>query len=418
MAVPLWLVFGAGSLMLAPAGVFFAQCCAAVLGPELPQPELGRRPRLCVLVPAHNEEPVIRATLEGIKAQLSGDDRLLVIADNCEDNTASLARAAGATVLERTSEHERGKGFAISHGLKWLDADPPEVLIIVDADCTLSEGAIDTLSRLALATQRPVQAEYLLTAPDDPTPLATISALAFLVRNRVRPLGMAKLGLPCQATGSGMAFPWDLIRNTPALGANLVEDLVMGLDMALAGKPPLFCPSARVRSILPDRKRAATSQRTRWEHGHVATLMSRGPALVREGLRQGRPELIALAADLMVPPVALLVTTLSATTMVSGLLGWLVRRPVLAALPSLTGLGLVGAGTGIAWWRFAKDSVPLGVLFMAPVYVSWKIPMYLSLLLRGKQQSWVRTERTHASPAGATRESAGSNGASRSAAHS
>src|SRR5690606_40331679 len=69
---------------------------------------------------------------------------------------------------------------------------------------------------------------------DLPTPLATISALAFLVRNRVRPLGMAKLGLPCQATGSGMAFPWDLIRNTPALGANLVEDLVMGLDMALA----------------------------------------------------------------------------------------------------------------------------------------------------------------------------------------
>src|SRR5690606_5044606 len=133
-----WLVSGAGSLMLAPAGVIFAQCCAAVLGPELPQPELGRRPRLCVLVPAHNEEPVIRATLEGIKAQLSGDDRLLVIADNCEDNTASLARAAGATVLERTSEHERGKGFAISHGLKWLDADPPEVLIIVDADCTLS----------------------------------------------------------------------------------------------------------------------------------------------------------------------------------------------------------------------------------------------------------------------------------------
>lgn len=393
MSLPFWLAFGAGSLLVVPSSVYFAECLSAVLSKQAPPPALGRRPRLCVMVPAHNEAAGITATVEGIRRQLVSGDRLLVIADNCSDSTAEKARAAGATVLERFHDTERGKGYAISFGLTHLDADPPEVVVLVDADCTLSEGAIDTLSRLALSERRPIQAEYLLTAPETPSPLSSISALALIVRNRVRPLGLHVFGLPCHLTGAGMAFPWDLIRNTPALGDNLVEDLVMGLDMALAGHPPRFCAEAKVRSVLPDAKRAATSQRTRWEHGQLATLVSRGPRLLRESVRQRRPDLAALALDLMVPPLALLVTGLAGTALSGGVAFVLLRKPLVTMAPALTGLGMVGAATVGAWARFARDAVPFRVLVMIPAYVAWKIPMYVALAVRGKQKSWVRTER-------------------------
>lgn len=415
MSVPFWLVFGAGSLLLVPSGVYFAECLSAIVSKGRPLPELGRRPRLCVMVPAHDEAAGIAATVAGIRRQLTEGDRLLVIADNCSDATAERARAAGASVLERSHATERGKGYAISFGLAHLESDPPEVVVLVDADCSLSDGALDVLSRLALSERRPIQAEYLLTAPETPSALSSISALALIVRNRVRPLGLHVFDLPCHLTGTGMAFPWDLIRNTPALGDNLVEDLVMGLDMAVAGHPPRFCPQAKVRSVLPDGKRAATSQRTRWEHGQLATLVSRGPRLLRESVRQRRPELAALALDLMVPPLALLVTALGGTALASGVAGIVLRKPLLALLPSLTGLGLVGSATVGAWARFARDAVPFKVLVMTPAYVAWKIPMYVALAVRGKQKSWVRTEReAHPNSAAAPDTNpAPTNGASR-----
>lgn len=409
MSLPFWLSFGAGSVLLVPSSVYFTECLSAVLSGSPGAPPLGRRPRLCVLVPAHNEASGIGPTVEGLHRQLVQGDRLWVIADNCSDNTAEVARQAGATVLERFNERERGKGYAISFGLEQLDADPPEVVVLVDADCTLSDNALDTLSRLALAQQRPVQGEYLLTAPDSATPRSSISALALIVRNRVRPLGLLRFGWPCHLTGTGMAFPWELIRHTPALGDNLVEDLVMGLDMAVAGHPPLFCPSVKVRSALPESDQGATSQRTRWEHGQLATLLDRGPKLLAAGLRQRRPELVVLALDLMVPPLALLTTALAASTGVSGLVGLALKKPLLTMLPSLAGLALVGSGTTAAWARFAKDAVPMRTLAMAPVYVAWKIPMYVSLAVKGKQKSWVRTERSSTE----TAESAGAHSTSR-----
>ncbi|HEU5072951.1 MAG TPA: glycosyltransferase family 2 protein [Polyangiaceae bacterium] len=400
MSVPFWLAFGAGSLLLVPSSVYFVECLSAAVSKGKPLPALGRRPRLCVMVPAHNEAAGIAATVAGIRRQLVAGDRLLVIADNCSDATADHARAAGASVLERFHDTERGKGYAISYGLAHLDSDPPEVVVLVDADCTLSDGAIETLSALALSEQRPIQAEYLLTAPSAASPLSRISALALIVRNRVRPLGLHAFDLPCHLTGTGMAFPWSLLRNTPALGDNLVEDLVMGLDMALAGHPPRFCPQAKVRSVLPDSKQAATSQRTRWEHGQLATLVSRGPRLLRESVRQRRFDLAALALDLMVPPLALLVTGLGGAALTSGVAGLLVRKPLVAMLPALAGMGLVGSATVVAWSRFARDAVPFRILVMTPAYIAWKIPMYITLAVRGKQKSWVRTEReTSADPA-------------------
>ena len=91
--------------------------------------------RLAVLLPAHNEGAGVVSTIADVKAQLTPRDRLVVIADNCTDDTAKIAAAAGAEVLERHEPTKVGKGYALDFGIRHLSLDPPEIVIVIDADC-------------------------------------------------------------------------------------------------------------------------------------------------------------------------------------------------------------------------------------------------------------------------------------------
>src|SRR5260221_8023076 len=118
------------------------------------------RPSLAVLVPAHDEGASILPTLTDILAQIGPRDRLLVVADNCSDDTANVTRLGGSEVIERRDEINRGKGHALDYGLRHLSATPPELVIMVDADCRLESGAIDLLAERAFWTKRPIKALY------------------------------------------------------------------------------------------------------------------------------------------------------------------------------------------------------------------------------------------------------------------
>lgn len=97
--------------------------------------------------------------------QLGPSDALLLVAHNCSDDTAVVARAAGARAVERTSATARGKGHALAFGLQQVADTPPDVVLVLDADCTLRPGSLPLLVHHALVHQRPVQALYLMRAP-------------------------------------------------------------------------------------------------------------------------------------------------------------------------------------------------------------------------------------------------------------
>ncbi len=118
------------------------------------------------LVPAHNESTGIRPTLSDIAAQMRENDRLLVVADNCTDDTAEIAVAAGAEVVIRHDLERIGKGYALDFGLRHLGDTASEVVIVIDADCRLDADAIDRLAGTCTLTGRPVQALYSMSAPD------------------------------------------------------------------------------------------------------------------------------------------------------------------------------------------------------------------------------------------------------------
>jgi cellulose synthase/poly-beta-1,6-N-acetylglucosamine synthase-like glycosyltransferase len=388
-----WLLAAA---VIWPSLVFAIECLLASSRPR-PLSLSQCQPRVAVLIPAHNEESGIADTVTALRAQLSEEDRLVVVADNCTDTTAQRARAAGAEVIERDDCARHGKGYALAFGAAHLAARPPEVVVIVDADCRISDSGIAQLADLAQRTGRPVQAEYVLTLPARHDTHAAISGLAFLVRNVVRPRGLHRLGLPCQLTGSGMALPWPLFRDAPPLHGNLVEDLVLGIELALAGRPPLLCSTVSVSSDQPQSRHAHLGQRRRWEHGHLYVLLSHGRRMLWTGLIERRADVLAMAFDLLVPPLALLVLSIFASTLFStaaaleGISYWPLTMSTTAGL-------LVLLGTWIGWWRFGRKLMPLRTLAAVPLYVLWKVPLYTSFFLHGRHPRWERTTRAAEQP--------------------
>lgn len=392
----------AGIVMAVPAVVLLAQVVAA--GRRVPTGDHAARrnngttatpprPSVAVLVPAHDEAAGVAATIASIRAQVRNGDVVLVVADNCSDDTAVLARAAGADVVERADTVRRGKGFALDFGMRHLErrAEPLDVVVVVDADCVLEPEALVRACSLSFDTGRPVQATYLMDPPEDPTIGQKISAFAWIVRNRARTLGAKRLGWPCQLMGTGMAFPWALATAAPFASGHLVEDLQLGVGLALGGHAPLFCPEAVVRSRFPADAAAATVQRTRWEHGHLALLVGTAPRLAGAGIARRDTGLVAMALDLAVPPLAawivvqcLLLAAAGAMAVASG--RWL------ALWLSAGGFAMVAGAVVLAWDRFGRRTLGIADLAGVPRYVVGKLPMYGRWFSR-RETSWIRTRR-------------------------
>lgn len=347
--------------------------------------------RLTIIIPAHNEESGLPHVLASLQPQLSASTEVVVIADNCTDATAAVARSAGASVLERNDPQRRGKGYALDYGLQTLSVHPPDVVIVLDADCLVLPGAIAQLSSQALNSGQPAQAVYLMEQPSEPNPKDQVSAFAFKVKNQVRLLGLTRLGWPCPLTGTGMAFPWAVIAAVDMASGHIVEDMKLGIDLAIASHPPRLCPAAQVQGQLPTADSARSSQRTRWEHGHLQVLQQYVPRLLSEALSQRRWKLALMALDLAIPPLSLLVLLWLGVIAIAVAWGYFSAVWVPTGILSAAGIALLSAIL-MAWVRFGRESLSLQQLLRFPLYILWKIPLYAQFLLKPQSQ-WIRTRR-------------------------
>ena len=411
---------------LAPAAVFVTQVAASLLPAR--RRKAGAGGEAVVLVPAHDEGPPVAETVAHLVPELGLGDRLIVIADNCADDTAAAARrgataADGAadprvTVLERDVPELRGKGYALDFAVDHLvrKGAAPKSLFILDADCRVSPGGVADLTGVCAATGRPTQARTLCEvdpATDaDAAGLMAVSELGLLFKNLVRPRGSARLGVPCQLMGTGMALPWDLLmaaRRDPAVdggvggifGGELAEDMQFGVDATLAGRSPIFLPDVRVVSPLPTSVKGFDGQRTRWEQGHLHTLTHGVPKLVKYGVLKDDLRALGLAADLAVPPFSLLVLGWFPVAAAMLLAWWWGGFVAALAVHVLAGAALAAA-VAVGWWRFGRDRVPLRALAGVPRFVLRKLPIYSKFFARKGETEWVRTERARERvPAGA-----------------
>jgi cellulose synthase/poly-beta-1,6-N-acetylglucosamine synthase-like glycosyltransferase len=346
---------------------------------------------VAVLIPAHDEAAVLGATLETLMPTLPPGTRVLVVADNCHDATAEIARRHGAETIERQDTAKRGKGYALDFGIRHLAANPPDAVVFLDADCRVAQDTVRLLGAAAVATQRPVQGLNLC----DPDPrggaFQWMSGLAFRFKNLVRTVGLMRLAGLCHLTGTGMALPWPLVQRAQLADGNVVEDMQLGISLTLAGHRPLFLPAARVDSPLPQERSAARTQRTRWEHGHLATIARQSPRLFWLSIQHCRLELLWLALDLAIPPLSLLTSTLILA--ITAAAAWALLTGSTTPLVLLLFSGTLMGGAILAGWTaYCREQIPLRRLLAIPFYIAAKLPIYLAFFTK-REHRWIRTQR-------------------------
>lgn len=341
-----------------------------------------------LLMPAHNEAFVIEKTLSSIAPQLSEQISLLVIADNCSDDTANIARGFNVNVLERTNEIERGKGFALDFGIQYLKKQAPDIVIIIDADCILSENCVRTLIGECLRYKRPIQSLYLMKSLSLKT---RIAEFAWRIKNFVRPWGWSRIGGPCQLMGSGMAFPWSAIESSDLANGNIVEDMKLGIELTKKNNAPKFCINAQVTSYFPTSNEGIDSQRTRWEHGHLATIINEVPGLLASSCRTLNYQSFLLALDLLVPPLSLLLILSIFCSLVGICVGvvFLFSKLIILSLSLLIFFMLFFI---LAWFHQGKDIIDIKMSYSLFLYIFKKIPLYIKFIIN-KQVDWVRSKR-------------------------
>jgi hypothetical protein len=362
---------------------------ARTSGGHRPDGERAGELRFVVVVPAHDEEAALPATLESLAALDYPAElvELVVIAHNCRDRTAQLAARAGATVWQRRGE--RGKGAALEWGLARVVAERPgaDAVVVVDADCTVAPNLLEALAARLRAGAAAVQVAYDVSNPRASS-TAALRWASFALINRVRPLGKDALGLSAGLLGTGMAFRRELLDRRPWTARSLVEDQEYHLDLVAAGVRVAFAPETRVSSPMPRSLRASRSQQARWDAGRGALIRRWTPRLVAEGLRRRDPVRLHAGLEPLVPPQSLLLGANLAGAAI-GLLGgrglarWAAAANLAGQACFVAG-GMTLAHAPPAAWR---------ALAFAPALATWKLVLLGRVWLGGAPSDWVRTSR-------------------------
>ncbi len=379
-----------GLLLVMPCALLLLEVCFASKkgGRGASQAITQAIPRLVVLIPAHNEEAGIEAVIEPL---IRRGYELLVVADNCTDRTAEVARKAGAGVVERRDADRRGKGFALDFGIEALAANPPDVVIVFDADCFLKVGDFETLAALCHQVQRPIQSFYSMERFVPANTRQQITAFAWTVKNYVRPSGLLRLGVPCQLMGTGMAFPWALISKSKLASGEIVEDMKLGIDFVNSGKGPIFFPAVEVQSSFPTNSTGLQTQRERWEIGHLRMISRHSVQMIVGGILRANSQQLIFGLDLFIPPLAFLAIFVSLFASL-GMLIWFafgLTTPLILADIAFT---FFTCACLIAWFRFGREDLTFATLLSVPAYILKKIPLYISGLVH-RPKHWVRTKR-------------------------
>lgn len=392
------LILGVVALMVAPLAVAVAAVgayltvlgVAAFVAPRArPIAGPGRR-RFAVLVPAHDEASVIARVLISLRAQTYPRQNVdvFVVADNCTDDTAEIARRGGAIVYERSDPTHRAKGYA----LRWLlervrDHGPYDAYVVLDADSEISPEFLGSMDAHLASGSKAIQAHYRVLNPSASSATALREA-AFASLHYLRPLGRAALGLSCGLKGNGMCFDAAVLDRDGWSSAGLAEDVELHLALVKAGVRVVFAPEATVRADMPTNLRDAQSQNMRWEAGRLSALRREVPGLLRAGVARRDGVLIDAAVEQLIPPLSVAFVGGAAATIIAAATG---SVPVLGL--SLFGTAAIGAHIVAGLVAVRAPARTFLALAGAAPYIVWKTALYVRALVAPAGLAWVRTRR-------------------------
>jgi cellulose synthase/poly-beta-1,6-N-acetylglucosamine synthase-like glycosyltransferase len=353
-----------------------------------------QRIQFVVLIPAHNEEGILGTLLASLVELNYPKERyaVCVVADNCTDKTAEIARSTGwASVYERFDSSKRGKGHALSWALQQLEADQLayDACVVLDADSIIDPAFLQAMEReLARGAQALQAYNGVLNSADSPSTALRWIALALV--NYVRPLGRNGLGCSSTLTGNGMCLRRSLLQRYPWQSTALAEDYHYYLLLLEHGEHIRYVPEAVVRSQMPTTFAQMRTQDIRWESAAgrqpLRQIVTR---LIVAGLKYRDRAPLEGIVELLTPPLSLLVSW-SALTLVASLCLWW--------LPGLLGslaliAGLIGYISSPLYLLKPPRPIYLSLAY-APGFIAWKLWVFF-VLRKGKKHTseWVRTTR-------------------------
>jgi len=345
----------------------------------------AKLPRLAVVMPAHNEAAGIGACVADLQTSLgkAAGCELVVIADNCQDDTAAIAAKAGARVLVRHNPVERGKGYALDFAFKTLLTENFDGFIVIDADSRVDETLISDFQNVFAQGVDAVQCRYRIANPEA-SRRSRLQYIAWLAFNELRLLGREKLGVSVGILGNGFALSRAVLEAVPYEAGSIAEDMEYHLRLVNAGYKMRYLDTVTVFSDAPNQGTNAAVQRTRWEGGRFRLIIDHVPALFL-GVLRGQSRLLEPLAELLLLPLAYHVLLLLFTFLIP-----LASVQYYAA----TALLLVVAHVLIAirWAGGGLDDIK--TLASVPFYILWKLTLISKLWRNARNNAqWQRTDR-------------------------
>ncbi|RDV82505.1 glycosyltransferase family 2 protein [Ammonifex thiophilus] len=246
------------------------------------------RHSFAVVIAAHNEEKVIGELIKSVFRSEYPRElyEVFVVADNCTDRTAEIARSLGATVIERYNPHERGKGYALEYGFQRIFALPRkfDAFIILDADNLVSPHFLQVMNHRLARGEKIIQG-YLDTKNPDDTWISRSIYVGYLISNRFCQLARHNLGLSCALGGTGMCIAAEVLKRFGWGMTTLTEDLEFQTKALLCGLRVTWAHEAAVYDEKPLTLKQSWRQRQRWMQGHCQVAGRYFFRLMWEGIR-------------------------------------------------------------------------------------------------------------------------------------
>ena len=228
--------------------------------------------RFMAIIPAHNEENVIANLVESLKNQNYNKELydIYVIADNCTDNTAKIAREAGAIVYERFNASQKTKGYALNWFLqqKIKEDAPYDAFCVFDADNIVHPDFLKNMNKKLCQGEDVVQGYRDIKNPSDNWITAGY-AIFYWTMHRFYHFARYNLGLSPLLNGTGFMVKFDVIKPQGWDTITLTEDIEFSLKRIIKGKKLGWATDAIVYDEQPTSFKQSWSQRSRWTVGHM-----------------------------------------------------------------------------------------------------------------------------------------------------
>lgn len=259
--------------------------------------------RYAVLICARNEQRVIGDLIASLQGQ-TYDQSLLsifVLADNCTDDTAMVARVAGAHVYERFNQVRVGKGYALQELLEHLEQDYPrgfDGYFVFDADNILAPNYVEAMNR-TFSDGHEIVTSFRNSKNYGDNWISAGYALWFLRESRYLNHARFLLGTSCAVSGTGFLFSRQVLEETGPWPFHLLtEDIQFSVDQVTRGRKIAFCPDAVLYDEQPTTFRQSWNQRLRWSKGYLQVFRGYGAKLLR-GAAGGSFSCYDMAAAIM-----------------------------------------------------------------------------------------------------------------------